>query len=796
MKISPAARLAIGLSGLTVTILCAVHTIGLIPDTEPLKLKERGRLCETIAVNVSWLAAREDTDGIRATLTLLVDRYPDLLSARVRQQDGNTVVEVGDHAQHWQPEVSRDGGANVFVPIVAGTKEWGTVELAFEPMRPPGLLGMFYSPVIVFVSLVAALSLVVTYMYLRKMLRSMDPTSVVPDRVRQTLDTIADGLLVTDNKDTIILANKAFGTMIGVNPDSLVGQNATSLPWRSVENAATTVDRLPWRIALNQGQVKTGLTIGLTASETDFKSLMVNSSPILGDDGKHRGALSSFDDITQLVRRKRQLAQMLVTVKKASEEVESQNRVLEQLASHDPLTGCVNRRSFFDHFESQWKYTQRHDTPLSCIMVDVDHFKQINDQHGHAIGDEVLKQVALILRETARDGDIVARYGGEEFCILLPHASLDDAMIAAERFRLKIERTKTANVKVTVSLGVSNRMLGASDPQSLIDEADKCLYFAKQSGRNCIARWDEVPKNFTFRSSDKLALTSAPAEERVPFRAVSALISALAYRDPATAAHSRRVADLCVRAAEGLMSVIDCYTLEIAALLHDIGKIGVPDHILLKTGPLTRDEWQVMRQHERIGIEIVRTSFGSPALTQIVEQYRIQYEQAGSTDQERQRQVSVGARILTIADAYDAMTTDQSYRAGRSMKQAFEELRRCAGQQFDPELVERFIHSVELFSRQDQRKQTGNVTKEAALAVGLQIEQLAHALDEQDISGLQSLASRLSDLAAHSGIPELAEQSAQLEKLVEADADLFAVLQSANELLGLCRSTQKVLSAT
>jgi diguanylate cyclase (GGDEF)-like protein len=162
------------------------------------------------------------------------------------------------------------------------------------------------------------------------------------------------------------------------------------------------------------------------------------------------------------------------------------------LANRDPLTACYNRRSFLEQLENHWSNAQRHGYPLSCVMLDIDHFKSINDTHGHRRGDEVLQQIASVLRSGARKGDIVCRYGGEEFAVLLPHVDIDGATQAAQRYRKMIEIADFQGVTVTASLGVSATGLGAHDPQKLMDQADACLYTAKREGRNRVVRWDEM----------------------------------------------------------------------------------------------------------------------------------------------------------------------------------------------------------------------------------------------------------------------------------------------------------------
>ncbi|MCA9189411.1 MAG: diguanylate cyclase, partial [Planctomycetales bacterium] len=424
---------------------------------------------------------------------------------------------------------------------------------------------------------------------------------------------------------------------------------------------------------------------------------------------------------------------------------------------------------------------------------DVDHFKSVNDNHGHSMGDEVLKKVAHTISSTVRGRDIVCRYGGEEFCVLLPHADLTGACEIAERVRIAVAEIPFDELSVTASLGVSDMSLGAKNPQEMLDQADKCLYVAKRGGRNRVVRWDNVPDVVEVRSQrnecdNRDASSDSDSDLTLPYPAVASLLSALAYRDPDTAAHCTRVAELSVATARGLMAVKDAYFLEIAALLHDIGKIGVPDAILLKPGPLTKDEWEIMQMHDRIGVEIVEASFSQKQMVDIVRYHHATFKASphlphlpAGTD------IPLGARIVTIADAYDAMVSDRVYRKGRTPEAAFQELRRCAGTQFDPELVERFIEVTQHFTAAS----IPISSKQVALQLGLQIERLARAVDSQDKQGIRSLASRLEATATHCRIPAIQNAAARIKKSPMNDVDMPDLVEMVQELIDLCRTSHK-----
>ena len=369
--------------------------------------------------------------------------------------------------------------------------------------------------------------------------------------------------------------------------------------------------------------------------------------------------------------------------------------------------------------------------------------------------------------------------------------------IGAERLRVALEELRFGQLSITASFGVSARCLGAETTQQMLDQADKCLYAAKRHGRNQVVRWDQLPDDFDLQQAE--ACTSKvhrdenahASPQSIPYNAVSALLSALAYRDAATAAHSTRVADLCAATARGIMSVADAYVLEIAALLHDIGKIGVPDSILLKPGPLTEQEWRVMRMHDRIGVEIIDSSFACPQLTANVRGHHANYSgDPKDPTKPKREEIPVAARILAIADAFDAMTSDRVFRKGRSQKQAFQELRRCAGDQFDPELVERFIEIV-VQRGKPAESNSQQVSKQVALAIGVQVERIAQAVDAQDFQGLSSLVERLESAATKNGLHAISAQAHKLAELTVDDPDLVEIVETTHELLDLCRTTQR-----
>jgi diguanylate cyclase (GGDEF)-like protein/PAS domain S-box-containing protein len=780
--------------------LMVARTLGLIENHESIVMTGRSDLCEAIAIHFSLLAMREDTSTMQKCLHAVSVRNDSVESIGVRRASNDLLIDVGNHVQRWTPpEDGRSTANSMIVPISSQSERWGSVEIQFkatEASQWGPLLADPFARLMVYMTVVSS---IVFYLFFVKILRQLNPAKVIPGRVRSALDTLTEGLLILDSHETIVLANASFSQMAGRSPDSMIGMKVSSLSWQQRRSPDSHADSpLPWQLAFTNRESSIGALFDFDVSDTERRTLVVNASPIFGPKGGVQGVLTSVEDVTPLERKKRELSMTLDQLRTKSEQIRQQNEELQKLAATDPLTECLNRRSFFGYFEEQWARATEGKLPISGIMVDIDFFKTINDDFGHAVGDDVLRGIAATLRNSVRLGDMVCRYGGEEFCILLPHTDIDTAAAIGEKIRSAIAATEFSKLAVTASLGVSSISLGAKAPHDMLDQADSCLYVAKQNGRNQVVRWDQMPDKIKVDESTMPRARTVDSEfetngsSQVPYRAVAALLSTLAYRHSETAAHSRRVADLCLTAAEGLLTPRDTYTLEIAALLHDIGKIGVPDAILLKNGPLTLDEWEVMRQHDRIGVEIVRASFDCEPVTKTVECYRAHF---GGT---RNRpgllsgtDIPVGARVLAIADAYDAMTTDRPYRKSLTQDEAFDELRQCGNTQFDPSLVERFITTVRASARSQQNQYSdAALSRDAALGIGQHIERLINALETQDFDGMKALADRLHSIAEQDGLTSFAERAGRLRDVIGSDGELLDILDSANDLIELCRSTQ------
>jgi diguanylate cyclase (GGDEF)-like protein len=328
---------------------------------------------------------------------------------------------------------------------------------------------------------------------------------------------------------------------------------------------------------------------------------------------------------------------------------------------------------------------------FSLIMLDVDLFKAYNDIYGHLAGDEVLRRIGEYIGSSIRSVDMAFRYGGDEYTIFMPETQLDGAYRVAERIRKTIEsKTSSRVMPVTVSLGIANWPIDGVMKEEIIARADAALYRAKQAGRNR-----------TCLSSDlvelKTPLIDVDIEERP--RALSiiyALAATVDAKDHYTYGHSRKVSDYSVAVAEALnLSQDRIATIRAAGLLHDIGKVGIPDSILNKKGALNKEEWEAVRVHPELGVEILKYITDLVSCLPAILHHHEHYNGKGYPSGLQGGSIPIGARILAIADSYDAMTSSRPYREQLSSQQALNELKRCAGTQFDPELVDTFCKIIE-----------------------------------------------------------------------------------------------------
>jgi len=394
--------------------------------------------------------------------------------------------------------------------------------------------------------------------------------------------------------------------------------------------------------------------------------------------GELKGALSvgwtSMRRIDEDDRRTLEAIADLATV--ACHNAETYHQV-QQAARTDALTGLLNHGAMQVRVREEIARARRDGTPLSFVIIDLDDFKRVNDVRGHQAGDELLRQVAGVLQAELRPYDQVARYGGDEFVLLLPGSDEHDAKAVADRVRDAVIREQVG----ACSLGVA-QWHEPLEADGLLEHADRALLLAKRTGKGRVA---------VANADVERELAMLQAQHGSP-AAVQALAAAIEERDNYTNEHSEEVVHL----ARGVAMILGLASEQVeriahAALLHDVGKLAVPDEILHKRGALTPEEWTVMAEHPVAGERILLRIPDLALIAPVVRHEHEHWDGTGYPDRLRERKIPIGSRIILACDAYHAMLTDRPYRAALTPDEATEELRRGAGKQFDPDVVDALL---------------------------------------------------------------------------------------------------------
>ena len=386
-------------------------------------------------------------------------------------------------------------------------------------------------------------------------------------------------------------------------------------------------------------------------------------------------------DVTGRMALERVLKATVGAARREAESLEEARREADHLARTDALTGVFNRRHLNEQLAAALTRAAAGERPPALLLLDVDHFKRINDAYGHAVGDAVLVAVARRVANSVRTTDVAARWGGEEFCVLLEGVHEDDALHeVAEGVRLRIEaapiEVEGVEIAVTVSVGAARATAGLLGADDLVDAADRALYAAKRRGRNQTRLYSEW------------LFDDFVAEDPEAIRIAEALALTASLREGTSSLHPIQVADLAMRTAEQLGSpspvVLRC---RLGGWLHDVGKVAIPDGILAKPGPLDAAELEVMQRHPEIGAEIIQRVAGLKEAVRAVRHHHEHWDGSGYPQGLAGEDIPIEARIVAAADAYSTLTSDGTYRRALDRTDALRELERLAGTQLDPLVV-------------------------------------------------------------------------------------------------------------
>ncbi len=358
------------------------------------------------------------------------------------------------------------------------------------------------------------------------------------------------------------------------------------------------------------------------------------------------------------------------------------NQVAE-LAEQDGLTGLANRRAFDEQLAREVARARRQQLPISILMIDVNRFKDLNDTYGHMVGDDVLIETAKLLRDCVRETDVVARYGGDEFVILMPDTDTDSGVLVRQRILEAVEkvavRLNREHWRFRLSLGLRCAITDATE--ALVDQADKALYAHKMTQ---VRR--QLLQKIVASDEDQLYHWD---------HYLGKLLRIMIEKDPGSFDHARRVMNLCIAICNQLeldSEYTECVAL--AAMLHDVGKISIPGAILNRPGALTPDEYRVVQAHTKIGYDLLREVNYLGEVCEFVRAYYERYDgklhsvsHPAFPGKQKGEQIPLGARILKVADSFDAMVSNRPYKGPKSNGQALAELRAEAGHSYDPRIV-------------------------------------------------------------------------------------------------------------
>ena len=367
-------------------------------------------------------------------------------------------------------------------------------------------------------------------------------------------------------------------------------------------------------------------------------------------------------------------------------------------ATTDKLTGVANRRALLVELFNEVERANRYERPLSVAFVDIDHFKAVNDSYGHAFGDEVLRGVAQALSSNLRATDLVGRYGGEEFMLILTETNVEEGAVLTEKLRNIVAAQRFTvdgqTLSVTISIGIAGGVGARLTSDALVRDADAAMYSAKSLGRNqtyIFAEPDEdarVPRAPISAAGRMRAIEIGMAAREAATASLTSVIAPLPHYRGQPSAMIATIVEAMARTLA--LPEVEIDRIRTAALLHDVGKVAIPQDILEKPSALTSAEWRAVVQHPRIGQVILEQAAALRDAVPIILHHHERFSGHGYPFGLRGSDIPLGARIVAIADAYDAMTHDRPYKRAIDHEAAVRELRRHAGTQFDPELVSLF----------------------------------------------------------------------------------------------------------
>lgn len=469
---------------------------------------------------------------------------------------------------------------------------------------------------------------------------------------RTTLLSIGDGVVTTDLAGNITVMNQVAQEITGYSEEEVKGRPFAQVFQLISEETGKKAEN-PVEKVLQTGKI-VGLANHTALITKDGRRVPIadSAAPIKDEQGQTFGVVMVFRDVTQ--------------------EKDWQEKIL-YLSYHDTLTGLYNRRFMEEELKRQELNGK---LPVAVIMADVNGLKMANDVFGHAEGDKLLKKAAEAIKKCCRKEDLVSRWGGDEFLVVLPQTSAQAAEEIAKRIKTATQAYGTEHLRLSIALGCATKETAGEKLEEVVKEAEERMYRQK------------LNEGKSFRHS-----------------IVNTLLATLYAKSSETEEHAGRLKDFCLKIGTMLkLTSKEMDELSLLAVLHDIGKVGIREEILKKPGSLTELEWEEMKKHPEIGCRIAQNT---PELGPIAEYILCHHERwdgQGYPQGLKGEEIPLLCRILAVADAYDAMTSDRTYRKALSREEAIEEIKRNAGTQFDPQIVEMFLESIKSINKKGDER--------------------------------------------------------------------------------------------
>ncbi len=501
----------------------------------------------------------------------------------------------------------------------------------------------------------------------------------VEEIFKKLIETMSQGVIVVNKEGIITFYNKRVPEMFACNQPQVLYERIYDIFDFTGKNSDI--------LKLVSGtQTKEFSTLNHANRRLN---ILADFSPISGTDGKSDHFLITLSDITSRIKSEQKLKRAINNLKR--------------LSIVDGLTGLYNQRYFKQRLSQEAERSIRYNSPLSLLMMDMDLFKIFNDMHGHCFGDYMLKKISLLFKQNCRASDVVFRYGGDEFCILLTDTDCEGAYTFSEKIREIIKEQKFSfekkTAKTTISLGISSLLNDCfGDKERMVEFADRAMLFSKKLGGNKTTCFKDINTDMHDTDKDQYEYghdLDALLYEKDSFNfpeSILTLVRALETKDSYCEKHSIKVMNYAYLTAKKMgLSFMDQEIVKNAALMHDVGKIGIKDSILLKESSLTFEEISEVRKHPEIAVKMLRPLHFLKKSIPCILYHHEWYNGKGYPNGLKDSDIPIGAKIIAVADSFDAMTSKRPYRNAMGLGAAMAELISCSGTQFSPEVVCSFL---------------------------------------------------------------------------------------------------------